>query len=112
METNFDRWVYLLKQLSSLENRPPELQGRIFDMLFRATDVSKLTLEEMESYRKSILEYEDVRSAVDLAKEEGIEIGIKKNKIEIAQNCLKKGLSVEMIAELTGLSVEQINKIS
>ncbi|MDL2322975.1 hypothetical protein LJC52_03215, partial [Bacteroidales bacterium OttesenSCG-928-A17] len=73
--------------------------------------------------QKSVLEYRGVRSAVDYAREEGrkkwreegVEIGIKKGvekgKILIAKNCLKKGLPSETIAELTDLSVEEINSL-
>ncbi len=66
----------------------------------------------METYRKSILEYQDVRDAVNFAREEGFEKGIEQEKILMAQNCLKKGFSIEIIAELTGLSSEQIESLN
>ncbi|MDD4514713.1 hypothetical protein [Massilibacteroides sp.] len=70
----------------------------------------------MEAYKKSIIEYDDVRSAVDYAREEGIEYGIKKGLKEgiekerqtIALNCLKQGLSIEETCRLTGLSKQEI----
>ncbi len=77
----------------------------------------------MEEYKKSILEYPAIRDAVDYAREEGmeeglvkgmekgIEKGIEKEKIQIAQNCLKEGISIETISRLTGLSIEQIKSI-
>ncbi len=131
LATNFDRWVYLLKKLPSFENRPPELQGRVFDMLFRAAEISQLTTKEMEEYKKSITEYADVQDAilyyeqkgreegveiglekgVEKGREEGIEIGIEQEKIQLAKNCLKKGFSVEIISEITGLSPDQIESL-
>ena len=44
----------------------------------RITEMKQLTQEDMETYRKSILEYQDVRDAVDYAREEGREEGVIK----------------------------------
>ena len=66
----------------------------------------------METYRKSILEYQDVRSAMDCAREEGreegIEKGIEKEKISIIQKCFQKNMTIEDIIFFTGYSKEQI----
>ena len=75
----------------------------------------------METYRKSILEYQDVRSAMDCAREEGreegiekgiergIEEGIEKEKISIIQKCFQKNMTIEEIIFFTGYSKEQIS---
>ena len=67
----------------------------------------------MGNYRKSILEYNDVRNAVDYAREEGIvrgiEKGIEKEKIDIIQKCLQMDFPIEVIVGLTGYSKEQVN---
>jgi predicted transposase/invertase (TIGR01784 family) len=72
---------------------------------------------------KSVLEYRDVRSAIEYAKKEsfdkgfkqgfkrGIKRAIERYLIEIAQKCLKEGISIEEIAELTGLSAEQLKEL-
>ncbi len=111
LTTNFDRWVYLLKKLPSFENRPAELQGRIFDTLFRAAEISQLTTKEMEEYKKSITEYADVQDAILYYEQKGREEGVEQEKIQIAQNCLKEGLSIEIISKLTGLTLEQIESL-
>ncbi len=127
LTTNFDRWMYLLKELPSFENRPPELQGRVFDTLFRAVEISQLTTKEMEEYKKSVTEYADVQDAMLYAREEGFSEGVEKGReegvekgreegevqksLEIAKNCLKKGFSIETIAEITGLSPMQIESL-
>jgi predicted transposase/invertase (TIGR01784 family) len=43
-------------------------------------------------------------------KEEGLAEGVVKGKIEIAKTMLAKGMSVEMIAEITGLTAAEITK--
>jgi len=70
----------------------------------------------METYNKSILKYRDVRSAVELAEERyyekgikaGIEKGINLNSIEIAKKCFAEGMSIDLVARITGLTPEQL----
>jgi len=72
----------------------------------------RLTEKDMETYRKSILEYQDVRSAMDCAREEsmekGIKKGIEKEKNSIIQKSLQMNIPIEVIVKLTGYSKEQI----
>ncbi|MDR3217675.1 MAG: hypothetical protein LBU22_01630 [Dysgonamonadaceae bacterium] len=69
----------------------------------------------MEAYNKSILEYQDVRDAVDYAREEASEKSFRdggnQKSVEIARKCFQKRMSLEEIAELTGLSAEQLEKL-
>ncbi|MCL2650781.1 MAG: Rpn family recombination-promoting nuclease/putative transposase [Candidatus Azobacteroides sp.] len=119
LETNFDRWVYLLKKLPTFENRPPELKGKIFDMLFRVADISQLTPEEMEKYKKHITEYADIQDAMlyerEVAMEKGRKEGMEKGREEgmekAAVNCLKLGMPIEEVVKITGLSRERIKSL-
>ena len=119
LETNFERWIYLLKNLPKLENRPPELMGKEFDRLFQAAEVSRLTPTEMREYNKSIEEDAFVQIVLgqhrERAKKEGIakgmEKGKKEEKLSMAINCLHFGLSLEDTSKLTGLPVDEIAKL-
>ena len=42
---------------------------------------------------------------------DGMEKGIQENKIEIAKNMLIKNLEIPLISEVTGLTVEEIEKL-
>jgi predicted transposase/invertase (TIGR01784 family) len=44
-------------------------------------------------------------------REEGIQIGLSQGKIEIARKAISKGYNDEEIQDLTGLSIEEINKL-
>ena len=46
-----------------------------------------------------------------LGEERGISIGLSQAKIETAKNALTMNLSIEQVATLTGLSVEEIEKL-
>ena len=47
-----------------------------------------------------------------VGREEGLNEGIKEGKREIADNMLKKGFSLSQVAELTGLTEEEIRKLN
>jgi predicted transposase/invertase (TIGR01784 family) len=84
--------------------------------LYKALEIEQLTKEQMETYDKSILKYRDVRDAVEWAEEKyyarGIETGLKKEREAIAKKCLQKGMSIESISEITGLTFEQLLDIA
>ena len=44
--------------------------------------------------------------------EEGIKEGLKEGKLQIAKNLKKKNMDINFISEVTGLSVEEIQKIN
>ena len=127
LETKFDCWMYLLKRLSTLHDRPKEIQGRIFDKLFRMAEINKLTPQEMKDYNKSILEYSDVRDAADCAREEGreegfkdgeekgvkkgLERGRKERDIEIAKILLSENKPIDTIIKYTELTAEEIEAL-
>ncbi len=115
LKTNMDRWLYCMKNLSLLDSCPFEEQGKIFERLFKIAEINQLTEEEMEEYKKSIFEYEDVQDALEYAKEvakkEGWDQGIEKEKIEIAKNCIKEGIPIEVIVKITGLTSIQIQEL-
>ena len=43
--------------------------------------------------------------------EKGIEKGLEKNSIDIAKKMKQKGLASDLIAEMTGLSIDIIDKL-
>ncbi|MDR1896847.1 MAG: hypothetical protein LBR10_08660 [Prevotellaceae bacterium] len=77
----------------------------------------------METYNKSILEYDDVILALDYAEERGEKRGIQKGekrgekrgrekeRIDLILNAYRNNISIEDITKFTGLSVEQIRNI-
>lgn len=115
LETMFDKWLYVLKNLPKLHNRPRALQERVFERLFKAAEIAKYTKEEAMQYEESLKQYRDLNNVINTAIEESEQKGLIKGRTErekeIARNALRKGLPVDVIAELTGLSEEEIEKL-
>ena len=51
------------------------------------------------------------REAIESGRKEGIEQGSTKKALEIAKSMITKGVDIDLISELTGLSKEKIEKI-
>jgi predicted transposase/invertase (TIGR01784 family) len=77
----------------------------------------------MQSCENSLKYYRDLKNSIDTAfdegkleghlegKIEGEQIGIKKGKIETARAMKAKGIEIFVIAEVTGLAVEEIERL-
>ena len=107
------KWVYLLKNMQKMtptdeakENDP------IFKKLYEMSRLSNLNAEEMEEYKKSVLEYEDVQNAIECASKRsearGEARGEAKAKRTMAFEMLKKGIPLSLISEISGLSETEI----
>ena len=53
-----------------------------------------------------------VQQLIQEGREVGIELGMEKRSLETAQNMLAKHLAIELISDITGLSVEKIKSLS
>ena len=108
LETLYDKWLYALKNLYKLTQRPKELCDKVFDRLFEEAEISKFTQQELREYEASKMAYRDIKNSVDTAKREGIAEGITQRNFEIARKMLAKGMNEATVLEITGLSAEEI----
>ncbi|MCW5208369.1 Rpn family recombination-promoting nuclease/putative transposase [Desulfobulbus sp. US2] len=131
LETRFDKWMYVIRNLNRLERLPDTLREQVFEQLFTTAEIARFTPDQVRSYEKSLKYYRDLKNSLDTAfdegKEEGIEVGIETgkqigreegeeigkaaNQREIVIRGLKQGLDIQMIASLTGLPAEAIDNI-
>ena len=128
LETLYDKWLYALKNLYKLTQRPKEFCDKVFDRLFEEAEIAKFTPQELREYEASKIAYRDIKNSVDTAKREGIaegmekgmELGMAKGRAEgkheanteTAQRLLAMGLSAEQVAKATQLSLEIIKNLS
>ena len=128
LDTLYEKWLYALKNLYKLTQRPKELCDKVFDRLFEEAEIAKFTPQEMREYETSKMAYRDIKNSVDTAKREGIAEGMEKGmkegmekgraegkheaNTETAQRLLAMGLSAEQVAKATQLSLEIIKNLS
>ena len=108
LDTLYEKWLYALKNLYKLTQRPKELCDKVFDRLFEEAEIAKFTPQEMREYETSKMAYRDIKNSVDTAKREGIAEGKEERSLEIARKMLAKGIDEATVKEITGLSAEHI----
>ena len=107
LETRFDKWLFVLRNLNKLDRIPDKLREQIFDKLFETAEIAKFTPAQIQSYEDSLKYYRDLKNSLDTAKEEGRE----ERAFEIAKELLKNGVNIETIVRSTGLTKEQVERI-
>jgi predicted transposase/invertase (TIGR01784 family) len=107
LDTRFDKWLYVLKNLHRLDRIPEKFKENIFLKLFETAEIAKFSQQEYQEYEDSLKYYRDIKNSLDTAREEGKIEG----KTETAKTGLKEGLSIEMIMKLTGLTKDAIEKL-
>ncbi len=118
-ETDFDKWIFLLKHMETLERLPFTSQRKIFAKLASVADVDRLREPARSQYEASLKAYRDTYSIIKTEREdgrkegrlEGLEDGRKERQFEIARNLKALGQTTQIISQATGLSVEEIEKL-
>ena len=112
LHSMFDKWLFVLKNLSSLFERPAALQERVFKKLFEAAEIARFNPTELNQSEDSLKNFRDLYSVISTAEKkghaEGFTEGANQKAIEIAREMLAAGMPVDMIANLTKLSKNQI----
>jgi len=123
LDNDLDRWLYILKNMSSLKGLSKYLRKPVFEKLFQLAEYSKLKPEEREMYNASLRnkwDAESIRSsqeellkrAREKAIAEGKAEGEAKGKAEVIKNLLSLNkFSISDIAELANVTEEFVKQI-
>lgn len=104
LNTLYDKWLYAIKHLGDLEERPAELKEAIFNRLFELAEIAKYSPQERQDYEESLKTFRDWYSVIKTAENKGRD----ERSVEIAKNMKEMGYSFEEIKNLTGLNAEEI----
>ena len=115
-ENDFDRWIYVLKNMETIKRLPWAAQNSVFQKLAEIADVSSLTKEERLYYDVALRKYRDTLCVLESAEQrglkkgraEGLAEGRAEGRLEIARNMKADGMSIELIQKYSGLSPEEI----
>ena len=105
-----EKWCSVIKNMWRMTDSDIPVSDTLFRELYEECKLSKLSDMEKQEYEKSILEYDDVKDAIEynrrLARAEGREEGQKEALRQAAKKFLEMGISIEDVAKATGLDVE------
>ena len=127
LESMFDKWLFVLRNLASLLERPRALQNRVFDRLFETAEIAKFTKTELSEYWDSLKNFRDWYSVISTAEKKGLEKGMekglekgreegreegeKKKAMEVARYLKSSGASMELIIGASGLTQKEIEEL-
>ena len=130
-----NKWLYALKNLYKLTQRPKALCDKVFDRLFEEAEIARFTPQEQREYEASKMAYRDIKNSIDTAKREGkeeglaegmerglaegmekglaegMEKGMNKRSLEIARKMLANGMDAATVMEITGLAESQLQQL-
>ncbi len=111
LETELDKWLFVLKNLSNLDKIPVILDKRIFSKLFKIAETANLTKEEHKMYEASLMQKWDYENGIDYAVKTAVKTAEKKIMEKTAKSIKDDKFPIDIIAKYTGLSIEEIEKL-
>ena len=126
-----EQLAYSIRHIGRLKSRPGELEDPFFDRLFRASTREYINKEQLKTYDYMIRDAIQIEAEREYAisealkrgleagiakgreegKEEGLATGARLKAVETARNFKVAGVDVSVIAQCTGLTVEELDKL-
>ena len=111
-----DNFCYALKNMPEMEERPQELKGEIFDLLFNSAEINKFAPKERSEYIQDMTTERDRANQLATAEEKGEARGLAKGRAEgeakamreLAQSMLADGLDAPFVSKHTHLPLEDV----
>ncbi len=92
LSSMFDKWLFVLRNLTRLMEKPAALQERVFTKLFKAAEIAKFTKEEYDRYEESLKVYRDWQNTIATAEHKALERGLRRGLEQGLEQGLKQGL--------------------
>ncbi|MDD6552371.1 MAG: Rpn family recombination-promoting nuclease/putative transposase [Prevotellaceae bacterium] len=136
---DFERWIYVLKNMEILDRMPWAAKDSVFRKLAEIGEVSNMTKDERIKYDAALRHYRDTLNVMRGAEDKGRQQGLAEGRLQglsegrlqglnegrlqglnegqlsanlkTAKNLLSMGLSIEQIAKATGLDSKDIEKL-
>jgi predicted transposase/invertase (TIGR01784 family) len=117
--TETDRMLYVLKFIGRMMEQPAWLQNEVYTRIFSACEIAGFPEDKRIKYEQEMNDEKRLRSEYNTARRMGLEEGLEKGReegreearLESALKFKQLGVAAEIIAEATGLSVEEVCKL-
>jgi len=111
LDTDLDKWLYVLKNMSRMDKIPVYLRKPIFEKLFNIAEYTNLTKEEKAMYDSSLKYKWDNKNVLDYAVSTAKAEGERNKALDIAREMKKDGMPYAQISKFTELTIEEIEKL-
>ncbi len=126
--SDFDRWTFILENMERMQNLPFKEHDLVFNELEQVANIESLTADQRRAYMYSVdlyniaKEQEEKKLNEGMAKgmaegmakgmAKGLAEGARKEKISMVMNMLSLGLSPEIIAKASGMTLDEVQALS
>ena len=107
LETDLDKWLFMLKNLSSSNICPEAFKEEPFSTALKLCHIDNLSDEEKKDYEESLILYKKNLSFTQIAMEEARKL----EKIKIAEQAIMGGADLVFIKKITGVSIEELQNL-
>ena len=117
--TVLDKLTYSLKHMHELDAPPAFFNEEFFKVLYNLSELNNFTANEIRNYMRSLYAESDYANTIEYAEKVGEargiaigeERGIAKREAQIVTAMLEKGMDIEIICEITGLTPDEVNTL-
>lgn len=106
-ETNFEKWIYSLKNMENMTHIPFAARDNAFARLSRAGEEAAMTPEERQRYRNDQKQY---LTLINIERTRYNE-GVKETRESIVRKMSDKGYTIQQISEVTDLPISTVKDI-
>ena len=115
--TLLEKFVFSMKYMHTLKDRPESFMEDLLRLLYDATELGSMTIEQRERYEETMRNELDIslekryvkeeafKEGREAGREEGLAEGEAKGREAIARKMQSEGLDAEMILRLTGVKL-------
>ncbi|NME70621.1 Rpn family recombination-promoting nuclease/putative transposase [Flammeovirga aprica] len=108
LNSNFDKWLYLLNNITTFEQMPVVLKEHIFRKVLKLAEYTALPKADQEQYDEDLKRFRDYVNTLDTREEKGR----REAKVETALKFLSMGLGIAQVAEGTGLTISDVEALT
>ena len=110
LETIQDKWMYAIKNLQDLKDKPSSLTETVFTSFFEIAKVDNFSEKEKAAYKSSLMKMWNRCATFESSYTEGFKLGKEEGaeqaKVEVAIKMKESGFDHEVIFKATGLKEE------
>ena len=134
-KTDFDRWIYLLKNMDSFKEIPEYAPKSVFGKILEVANVASLSPEERLEYDQALKHYRDYNNTMHTQYRQGKEEGLAEGRLEglaegeaiglakgltegkakgirqMLQNMQEMGIDITTMAKIAKLSEAEVTNI-
>ena len=93
-ENDFERWIYILKHMDTLDRMPFKARKAVFERLEKLASKANMTQEERAQYEEEWKVYNDYFNTLDFAEQKAYRKAYKKDYRKVCKKVKKKQLVI------------------